>query len=46
MSVAQEAAPAHLRLVKQGRYSEALPYYARALKIQEGANGPQHASLA
>jgi tetratricopeptide (TPR) repeat protein len=33
-------------LVKQGRYSEALPYYARALKIQEGANGPQHASLA
>jgi tetratricopeptide (TPR) repeat protein len=33
-------------LVKEGRASEALPYYARALKIQESLNGPQHASLA
>ncbi|CAN5199805.1 hypothetical protein BH11CYA1_BH11CYA1_39430 [soil metagenome] len=33
-------------LVKQGRAGEALPYYARALKIQESLNGPQHASLA
>ncbi len=33
-------------LVKEGRASEALPYYSRALKIQESLNGPQHASLA
>ncbi|MBL8082442.1 MAG: tetratricopeptide repeat-containing protein [Candidatus Obscuribacter sp.] len=33
-------------LVKEGRYGEALPYYARALKMQESLNGPQHASLA
>lgn len=33
-------------LVKQGRFNEALPYYARALKIQEAANGPQSAALA
>jgi tetratricopeptide (TPR) repeat protein len=32
-------------LVKQGRYGEAVPYYNRALKIQESINGPQHASL-
>jgi hypothetical protein len=33
-------------LVKQGRFSEAVPYYSRALKIQESLNGPQSASLA
>jgi tetratricopeptide (TPR) repeat protein len=33
-------------LVKEGRYSEAVPYYSRALKLQEAINGPQHASLA
>lgn len=33
-------------LVKEGRASESLPYYARALKIQESLNGPQHASVA
>jgi tetratricopeptide (TPR) repeat protein len=32
-------------LVKQGRFSEAVPYYGRALKIQESMNGPQSASL-
>ncbi|MBU6455023.1 MAG: tetratricopeptide repeat protein [Cyanobacteria bacterium REEB67] len=32
-------------LVKQGRYGEAVPYYSRALKIQESINGPQSASL-
>jgi tetratricopeptide (TPR) repeat protein len=32
-------------LVKQGRYGEAVPYYGRALKIQESINGPQSASL-
>ncbi len=33
-------------LVKQGKCAEAVRYYARALKIQESLNGPQHASLA
>lgn len=33
-------------LVKEGRYSESLTYYARAVKMQEALNGPQHASLA
>ncbi len=33
-------------LCKQGRYSDSIPYYARALKIQESLNGPQHASVA
>jgi hypothetical protein len=32
-------------LVKQGRYGEAVPYYSRALKIQESLSGPQSASL-
>lgn len=33
-------------LCKQGKYGDSIPYYARALKIQESLNGPQHASVA
>jgi len=32
-------------LVRQGKYQEATNYYARALKMQEAAYGPNHASL-